>query len=177
MDPHWVISRQEREKGPQSTPIPNPTITHMCPLEALLGSLDLGPGGGKRDRGRHWSLQHSGQGCLLEAEPQGRSCLAPRTPEVSAHLPSQAEREGKLRGDCMPHEDPLFAAPLYELLLCSRSVLSDSLQIQDCSPRAPLSMGFSRQEDGSGGPFPSPGDHPDPGIKPGIEPTSLRLLH
>ena len=88
LDPHWVISRQEREKGPQSTPIPNPTITHMCPLEALLGSLDLGPGGGKRDRGRHWSLQHSGQGCLLEAEPQGRSCLAPRTPEVSAHLPS-----------------------------------------------------------------------------------------
>ena len=33
--------------------------------------------------------------------------------------------------------------------------------------KAPLSMGFSRQEYWSGLPFPFPGDHPDPGIKPG----------
>ena len=33
--------------------------------------------------------------------------------------------------------------------------------------RLPLSMGFSRQEYWSGLPFPSPGDLPDPGIKPG----------
>ena len=32
--------------------------------------------------------------------------------------------------------------------------------------QAPLSMGFSRQEYWSGLPFPSPGDFPDPGIKP-----------
>ena len=32
--------------------------------------------------------------------------------------------------------------------------------------QAPLSMGFSRQEYWSGYPFPSPGDLPDPGIKP-----------
>ena len=32
--------------------------------------------------------------------------------------------------------------------------------------RAPLSMGFSSQEYWSGLPFPSPGDVPDPGIKP-----------
>ena len=32
--------------------------------------------------------------------------------------------------------------------------------------QAPLSMGFSRQEHWSGLPFPSPGDLPDPGIKP-----------
>ena len=31
----------------------------------------------------------------------------------------------------------------------------------------PPSMGFSRQECWSGLPFPSPGDLPDPGIKPG----------
>ena len=31
--------------------------------------------------------------------------------------------------------------------------------------RAPLSMGFSRQECWSGLPFPSPGDLPNPGIK------------
>ena len=35
----------------------------------------------------------------------------------------------------------------------------------DCSP--PLSMGFSRQEYWSGLPCPSPGDLPNPGIKPG----------
>ena len=33
--------------------------------------------------------------------------------------------------------------------------------------KAPLSMEFSRQEYWSGLPFPSPGDLPDPGIKPG----------
>ena len=32
--------------------------------------------------------------------------------------------------------------------------------------QAPLSMGFSRQEYWSGLPFPSPGDLPNPGIKP-----------
>ena len=32
--------------------------------------------------------------------------------------------------------------------------------------KAPLSMEFSRQEYWSGLPFPSPGDLPDPGIKP-----------
>ena len=37
--------------------------------------------------------------------------------------------------------------------------------------QAPLSMGFSRQEYWSGLPFPSPGDLPDPGIKP----TSLYI--
>ena len=33
--------------------------------------------------------------------------------------------------------------------------------------QAPLSMRFSRREYWSGLPFPSPGDLPDPGIKPG----------
>ena len=33
--------------------------------------------------------------------------------------------------------------------------------------QAPPSMGFSRQEYRSGVPSPSPGDLPDPGIKPG----------
>jgi len=32
--------------------------------------------------------------------------------------------------------------------------------------QAPLSMGFSRQEDWSGLPCPSPGDLPDPGTEP-----------
>ena len=36
----------------------------------------------------------------------------------------------------------------------------------DCSYQAPLSMRFSRQKYWSRLPFPSPGDLPDPGIKP-----------
>ena len=36
----------------------------------------------------------------------------------------------------------------------------------DCRPPGSLSMEFSRQEYWSGLPFPSPGDLPDPGIKP-----------
>ena len=49
----------------------------------------------------------------------------------------------------------------------SHLVVSDSLDTMDCSPPAPLSMGFSRQEYWSGLQFPSPADLPDPGIKPG----------
>ena len=36
----------------------------------------------------------------------------------------------------------------------------------DCTHQAPLSMGFPRQEDWNGLPFPSPEDLPNPGIKP-----------
>ena len=42
----------------------------------------------------------------------------------------------------------------------------------DCSPKAPLSMGFSRQEYWSRLPCPSPGDL----LVPGIGPTSLMSL-
>ena len=49
----------------------------------------------------------------------------------------------------------------------SPSVMSDSFDPMDyIAHQAPLSMGFSRQEYWSGLPFPSPGDLPDPGIKP-----------
>jgi len=42
--------------------------------------------------------------------------------------------------------------------------------------QAPLSMGFFRQEYRSGLPFPSPGDLPDPGIKPGSPASQVHLL-
>ena len=53
----------------------------------------------------------------------------------------------------------------------------------DCSPPAPLSMGFSRQEYWSGLPCPSPRDLPDPGIEPmspvapALQADSLPLGH
>ena len=48
----------------------------------------------------------------------------------------------------------------------SRSAVSDSAAPQTVAHQAPLSSGFSRQEDWSGLPCPPPGDLPDPGIKP-----------
>ena len=39
-------------------------------------------------------------------------------------------------------------------------------KLMGCSPPAPLSLGFSRQEYWSGLPFPPPGDLPDLGIEP-----------
>ena len=42
--------------------------------------------------------------------------------------------------------------------------------------QGPPSMGFSRQEYWSGLPFPSPGDLPDPGIKPGCPTLQVDAL-
>ena len=54
------------------------------------------------------------------------------------------------------------------LLLLSQSVVSDSFATPwIVAYQATLSMGFSRQEYWSGLPFPSLGDRPEPGIKPG----------
>ena len=51
--------------------------------------------------------------------------------------------------------------------VCSvSSVLSDSVAQQTVAGQAPLSMGFPRQEDWSGLPCPSPGDHPHQGTEP-----------
>ena len=46
------------------------------------------------------------------------------------------------------------------------SVVSDSATSWTIARQASLSMGFSRQEYWSGLSFPSPGDRPNPGIKP-----------
>ena len=49
----------------------------------------------------------------------------------------------------------------------SLSVMFDLCNPWTVAHQAPLSTEFSRQEYWSGLPFPSPGDLPDPGIKPG----------
>ena len=46
------------------------------------------------------------------------------------------------------------------------SVVSDFMTPQTAVFQAPLSIGFSRQEYGSGLPFPPPGDLPDPAVDP-----------
>ena len=52
-------------------------------------------------------------------------------------------------------------------MVLSHAVVSDSLQpSRPQLAKAPLSTGFFRQEYWNGLPFPSPGDPPDPKIKP-----------
>ena len=57
----------------------------------------------------------------------------------------------------------LMGCSLDTLLLFSHQVMSDSFATPG-THRAPLSMGFPRQEYWSGLPFPSPGNLPYPGI-------------
>ena len=67
-----------------------------------------------------------------------------------------------------------FELPLAVSVCYLHSEFPDvSSVVSDCSSipwtvahQAPLSMDFTRQEYGSGLPFPSPGDLPGPGIKP-----------
>ena len=55
---------------------------------------------------------------------------------------------------------------LFTCFLLSPWVVSDSLWPHELAWQDPLSMGFTRQEYCSVLPFPSPGDLPNPGIKP-----------
>ena len=57
--------------------------------------------------------------------------------------------------------------------MLGHSVVSDSAPSWTVAHQAPLSIEISRQEYWNGLLFPSPGDLPGPGI----EPTSLNLLH
>ena len=58
--------------------------------------------------------------------------------------------------------------------MCSCSVVSDLVVPVSLSPQARLSMAFSLQEYWIELPFPSPGNHPDPGMGP-LSPTSPAL--
>ena len=64
-------------------------------------------------------------------------------------------------------------------LCCCCCVVGKCLSLSDpmdCSPQAPLSMEFSRQEYWSGLPFPSPGVLPNPGIEPVSPAVAGRLF-
>ena len=59
--------------------------------------------------------------------------------------------------------------------------MSDFCDPMDCvAPQAPVSLRFPKEEYGSGLPFPSAGDLPDPGIEstfPALQVDSLLLSH
>ena len=62
-----------------------------------------------------------------------------------------------------------FQLSVLWVYLCSVTclVVSNSATLWTAAPQAPLSMGFSRQDNWNGLPFLPPGDLLDPGIKPG----------
>ena len=64
------------------------------------------------------------------------------------------------------HQLVLICTVCVCVCVLSCSVVSNFLQSHGVTCRAPLSMEFSRQEYWSGLPFPTPGDCPNPGIKP-----------
>ena len=73
-------------------------------------------------------------------------------------------------GDCLSLDSAEASKQIFEVFLhkvkATRSVMSDSATLWTTACQVSPSMAFSRPEDWSGEPFPSPGDLPDPGIKP-----------
>ena len=65
---------------------------------------------------------------------------------------------------------PTTSSPQSMMCVCESVVVTQSCPTHFgpwvVAHQAPLTMGFSRPEYWSGLPFPSPGDFPDPGIKP-----------
>ena len=73
-------------------------------------------------------------------------------------------RSSALQVDFLPSEPPGKPTCMYGGLVAKSCLTLATPWTVAC--QTPLSMGFSRQEYWSGLPFPSPGDLPDPGIKP-----------
>ena len=76
------------------------------------------------------------------------------------------KREKKMSGTCSlfpPFGDPWPSSPLPSQWLSGIRLFVTPWTV---AHRAPLSLGFSRQEYWCGLPFPSPGDLPDPGMEP-----------
>ena len=83
-------------------------------------------------------------GEFFTTDPPGEPSETPTKTQMLPLITYPSESESEVAQLCPPLCDPM-----------------------DCSlHQAPPSMGFSRQEYWSGLPFPSPGNLPDPGIKP-----------
>ena len=94
---------------------------------------------------------------------------------VSMCLPSDAIREAQEYWSGEPILSPVdIPDPGIEPEFPALQADSSSSELPGKPHQAPLSMEFSRQEYWSGFPFPSPGDLPNPGIKP-VSPASPTL--
>ena len=83
------------------------------------------------------------------------------TYHLDSLMQSKASQEYQAQGDL-----GLGIILRHRGLWFGHSVVSDSATPWTAARQAPLSMGFSRQENRSGCPLPPPGDLPHPGIEP-----------
>ena len=126
------------------------------PLSYILYSL-------RRNSVPRWNAEAGvrrrggGQGLLPHLIPAvtAASCLSAQTGRCNRQCPSHVPMPVAFLASSLGH------VRVESLQSCS--TLCDPL---DCSPQAPLSMGFSRQGYCSGLPCAPPGDLPDPGIEP-----------
>ena len=103
--------------------------------------------------------------CFLESErlrksPYEAVCYFPNC-NLSNHLYFQMYSH--IASVLLDTMCPLSIFIFFKSLSCVRLFVTS----WTAAHQAPQSMGFSRQEYWSGLPFPSPGDLPNPGIKPG----------
>ena len=85
----------------------------------------------------------------------------PRAAANTRHSQRKKEKGGKEK---LP---PQSISPILDVVVQSLQSCPTLVTSWTVARQAPLSMGFPRQEYWSGLPFPSPGDLPDPGVKPG----------
>ena len=96
-----------------------------------------------------------------------------RSAEMRSRWSSPGGADGRLAGRLVPRQIISASSVSWEAngldavqVLRSHSVVSNSVTPRTIACQVPLSMEFSRQEYWSELPFPTPGDRPDPGIKP-----------
>ena len=86
----------------------------------------------------------------------------------------------KIKNDFRSREAICVCTHVHIILFSHQVVSNIFVSLWPVARQAPLSMGFLRQQYWSGLPFPSPGDLPDPGIKPeslALPMDSLPLNH
>ena len=93
-------------------------------------------------------------------------------PRDRAHISCVSHITGRLFTTESPGKSLHYVAVATQSLSCVQLCVAP----QTVAHRAPLFMGFPRQEYWSGLPFPTPGDLPDPGIKPAFSALASRFF-
>ena len=86
--------------------------------------------------------------------------------QLAKNPPAMQETQVQSQGGEDPLEKDVATLPHDSVLVSVARSCPTLVTPWTVAHQAPLSMGFSRQVYWSGVPFPSPGELPDPGIKP-----------
>ncbi|MXQ99434.1 hypothetical protein E5288_WYG021969 [Bos mutus] len=95
----WVCSRRP-QSGEEAVALLEELWRLYCDPWILVRDEE---GGIEGDTGAFSTVD---RGVCSKLSPREEGCLPPHTPEVCPRLPSQAEREGKLQGDCVARDSP-----------------------------------------------------------------------